>query len=297
MRTPLLVAASFLLAASAHGSVDDYSQQIRADRIGRVMELTKPDGWLTLVGLNFLEQGANTVGSDRGNQIILSAGPPQFGTIVLTKTGTATFTPAAGANVSIDGQPARRGGELHPDGEGRRPTVVASGTVSFFLVERGGRMALRVKDSAAVRRTHFSGLEYFPIDPSWRVEAQWIPFDPPKLISITNVIGTVSQAKTTGRAVFQRGGNTYELTPVVEGPGEPLFFIFSDATSDKTAYHMRFLDADQPKDGRVVLDFNRSENPPCGFTPFATCPLPPKENHLALAVTAGEKIYRGEASR
>jgi uncharacterized protein len=292
VRKALLLAAGFLAAAFANAADDAYTQQVQAARAERVAELTKPDGWLTLVGLHFLEAGENTIGSAAGCQIVLAAGPAHFGTVVLSPAGAATFTPAPGADVRIDGQPAHVT-ELHPDGQGTRHTLVTSGTVSFFLLERGGRLALRVKDSEAARRTHFLGLDYFPADPSWRVEAQWVPFDPPREIPITNVLGNVSREKATGKAVFQRDGRTYELTPVVEGPGEPLFFIFADLTSDASTYHMRFLDAQQPSNGKVVLDFNLAENPPCGFTPFATCPLPPKENHLTLAVTAGEKVYRG----
>ncbi|HEY5078405.1 MAG TPA: DUF1684 domain-containing protein [Opitutaceae bacterium] len=292
MKKALPWAAWALVAATSLGAGGDYPSQILADRSERVSELTRADGWLTLIGLHFLDAGANTVGSAAANRIVLAAGPRQFGTVTLSGAGAATFTAAPGAEVSIDGKPATSG-VLQPDGLGTRHTLVASGTVSFFLLERGGRLALRVRDSEAERRTHFLGLDYFPIDPSWRIEAQWVPFDPPREIPITNVLGNVSREKATGKAVFQRGGRTYELTPVVEGPGEPLFFIFADLTSDVSTYHMRFLDADQPKDGKVVLDFNLTETPPCGFTPFATCPLPPKENHLDVAVTSGEKSYRG----
>jgi uncharacterized protein (DUF1684 family) len=285
-------AAFLLIASSPLAAADDYPQQVRAERTQRVAELTKADGWLTLIGLHFLEPGSNSVGSAAGNRIVLAVGPAQLGTVVLSAAGAATFTAAAGAEVSIDGKPSNSA-DLHPDGQGMRHTLVTSGTVSFFLLERGGRLALRVKDSEAERRTRFLGLDYFPVDPSWRIEARWVPFDPPREIPITNVLGNVSREKATGKAVFQRGGRSYELTPVVEGPGEPLFFIFADLTSDVSTYHMRFLDADQPKDGKVILDFNLAETPPCGFTPFATCPLPPKENHLDLAVTSGEKSYRG----
>ena len=292
MKRALSWAALAAIAATSPAAGGDYASQIMAERSERVAELTKADGWLTLIGLHFLEAGATTVGSAPGNRIILAAGPGHFGTVTLSGAGEATFTAAGGTAVSIDGKPATSG-VLHPDGQGTRHTLVASGTVSFFLLERGGRLALRVRDSEAERRVHFLGLDYFPIDPSWRIEAQWVPFDPPREIPITNVLGNVLKEKATGKAVFRREGRTYELTPVFEGPGEPLFFIFADRTSDVSTYHMRFLDADQPRDGKVILDFNQAETPPCGFTPFATCPLPPKENHLDVAVTSGEKSYRG----
>jgi uncharacterized protein len=162
------------------------------------------------------------------------------------------------------------------------------------VIDRGGKKALRVKDSAADRRTHFLGLDYFPVDESWRIVARWVPFEKPRLLPITNLLGQTAPEPVPGKAVFERDGKTYELLPIDEGPGEPLFFVIADATSGKETYGGgRFLYADEPKDGQIVLDFNRAQNPPCAFTPFATCPLPPKENRLPFAVTAGEKHYRG----
>jgi hypothetical protein len=279
-----------LLAAPAR-SAETYAEHVTSLRAERVAELTKPDGWLTVVGLNFLDPGKNSIGSAAGNQVVLAGLPAQLGTLTLSPANTAAFA-SAGGGVSIDGKKASEGA-LRPDGQGVKATVVSWGTVSFYLIERGGRLAVRSKDSEAARRTHFLGLDYFPTDPSWRIEAAWVPFGAPRQIAITNVIGNVLQERATGKAVFERGGRTYELTPVDEGPGEPLFFVFSDATTGESTYRMRFLDADQPRDGKVVLDFNLAENPPCAFTPFATCPLPPRENQLGLPVTAGEKNYRG----
>ena len=256
----VLWAATSLFVASGHCATVDYAQRIQTARTERLTELTKSDGWLSLIGLHFLEPGSSTVGRGAGSQIVLAAGPAHFGTIVVSPEGIVTFTPAPETEVTIDGQTAHTT-VLHPDGQGMRHTLVMSGSVSFFLIERGGRLALRVKDSNADRRTHFFGLDYFPTDTSWRIEARWVPFVPPKMISITNILGYVMQEKATGKAVFERDGKSCELTPVVESPNGPLFFIFADATSGESTYQMRFLDADQPKDGKVVLDFNRAENP------------------------------------
>ena len=144
-------------------------------------------------------------------------------------------------------------------------------------------------------RTGFLGLDYFPIDPAWRIEAKWVPFEPPREIRIASIVGTSENEKSPGKAVFDREGKTFELIPVQESP-DSLFFIFSDETSGKETYGAaRFLYSDPPRGGKVVLDFNRAVNPPCAFTPFATCPLPPKENRLTVRVTAGEKNYRGES--
>lgn len=271
---------------------DAYVTHIESERADRLKELTKPDGWLSLIGLHFLQPGANTIGSAPGNQVVLAAGPARLGTAEVSPTGVVTFIPEKTAAVTVDGKSVDRA-ELRPSGEGGKPSLVRAGTVSFFVIERGGRPALRVRDSASDRLTHFLGLDYFPTDPSWKITARWVPFTPPRRVPITNIIGNVSQEVVPGKAVFEKDGKTYELLPLAESPTEPLFFILSDATSGKDTYRMRFLGAEPPRDGTVELDFNLAENPPCGFTPFATCPLPPMENRLTLAVTAGEKAYRG----
>jgi uncharacterized protein (DUF1684 family) len=291
MKTILFAAAGLLLAAAAQASTP-YERQVEAARAARVAALTGPDGWLTVIGLHFLAPGPSTIGSAPGNAVVLAAGPSHFGTIILSAGKSAAFYRAPGADVKIDGRSAGFA-ELRTDHSGEEPTRVACGTVSFYLIERGGRIALRVKDSAAAARGHFPGLDTYPVDPAWRIEAKWVSFVPARRVAITDVLGNVSMEKVPGKAVFERGGKAWELFPVLEGPADPLFFVFSDATAETSTYHMRFLYAGQPKGGTVVLDFNLATNPPCAFTPFATCPLPQKENRLALAVTAGEKRFRG----
>ena len=269
-----------------------YLKEIETWRAQRVAQLTTPDGWLTLIGLHFLTEGDNTVGSAKDNDVVLAKGPAHLGKVTLAADGRVKIALTADADARIDGKSVLAG-ELRWSGPGR-PTVVSAGTVSFFVIDRSGKKALRVKDRESERRTHFLGLDYFPIDPAWRIEAQWVEFDDPRQIPITNILGQVSPAIVHGKAVFERDGQKVELLPIDEGPGEPLFFVISDATSGKETYGAaRFLYADAPVDGKVVLDFNRTQNPPCAFTPFATCPLPPKENRMSFAVTAGEKNYRG----
>jgi uncharacterized protein (DUF1684 family) len=271
----------------------DYVHEIEAWRASRVEQLTKPDGWLTLIGLHFLKPGENTVGSAADNAVVLAKGPAHLGTVILSPEGRvkALFNP--GLDVQVDGN-AVLAADLHDDTKSA-PSVVTFGEISFMVIDRGGKKALRVKDSAAERRTHFLGIDYFPIDPSWRIEADWVAFEKPREISIRNILGNVSPALILGKAVFTRAGQTYELWPIQEAPDGPLFFVISDLTSGNQTYAAaRFLYAAPPLDGKVLLDFNKAQNPPCAFTPFATCPLPPKENQLALAITAGEKSYRGE---
>ena len=161
-------------------------------------------------------------------------------------------------------------------------------------MQRGDSLFLRVKDSTSERLKNFAGLDYFPIDPSWRIEAEWVKFDPPHQVNITNMIGQTSPAPVPGKAVFTREGHTFELLPIDEG-GDDLFFVITDLTAGEETYEAcRFVYAAAPKDGKVILDFNRAQNPPCAFTPFATCPLPPKENRMNIRVPAGEMNYRGK---
>ena len=294
MKTAAMVLVGLGLAASGARAAESpaaYTREIETWRAQRVARLTTPDGWLTLIGLHFLNQGDNTIGSAKDNDIVFAKGPAHLGKVTLAADGGLKIALAADSDARLDGKPAMAG-ELKWNG--RRPTIVTVGTLIFFVIDRSGKKALRVKDSEAERRAHFFGLDYFPIDPAWRIEAQWVEFDEPRTIPITNMVGLVSPAVVHGKAVFEHEGKKIELIPIDEGPGEPLFFVISDATSGQETYGAcRFLYADAPENGKVVLDFNRTENPPCAFTPFATCPLPPKENRLPFALTAGEKNYRG----
>lgn len=269
-----------------------YVAEIKAWRAHRVEILTSPDGWLTLIGLHFLSYGESTLGHAPDNRIVLAAGPEHIGAVTLESTGKVRLRVDPGVDVQVDGHHVLAA-DLD-DGRQGTPTLVTSGTMSFYVINRGGKMALRVKDSAAPRRTRFAGIDYFPIDPSWRIVAKWEPFVRPRQVPIKNILGQESSALVMGKAVFTREGRTFELLPLQDGLGEPLFFIIADQTSGDTTYAAaRFLYADAPRDDTVVLDFNKAINPPCAFTPFATCPLPPAQNRLPIAVTAGEKAYRG----
>jgi uncharacterized protein (DUF1684 family) len=289
---PLLLAAFVTAGAASNPAASPYEESLQAARAARVTQLQAPDGWLTLIGLHFLRDGPNRVGRAPDNDVVLANGPAHIGVVTLAD-GKVKFALAEGVDAKI-GDGAARDAELRIGEGATKPTLVTAGTLSFFVIERGGRKALRVKDSASPRRTHFLGLDYFAIDPAWRVEAEWVPFASSRLIPITNILGQTAPEPVPGKAVFQRDGKTFELLAIDEGPDEPLFFVFSDATSGRESYGAcRFLYVERPKSGRIVLDFNRAENPPCAFTPFATCPLPPKENRLPFAVRAGEMNYRG----
>jgi uncharacterized protein len=275
-------------------AADGYTAEVEKWRSQRLARLTAPDGWLSLIGLYWLKPGDNSIGSAADNDFVLSTAPAKLGTVTWMPDGKVSVKLQPDSSALIDGK-AEVAAVLTDDSDGK-PSVISFGTSSVYLISRADRKGLRVKDSAAAARTGFLGLDYFPIDPAWRIEAKWVPFEPPREIRIASIVGTTEKEKSPGKAVFDREGRTFELIPVQESP-DSLFFIFSDGTSGKETYGAaRFLYSDLPKDGKVVLDFNRAVNPPCAFTPFATCPLPPKENRLTVRVTAGEKNYRGESA-
>jgi uncharacterized protein (DUF1684 family) len=272
---------------------DEHRQSIEAWRAARVARLTAPDGWLSLIGRHLLPAGISSVGTAEDNSIRLAAGPPYLCMLVVTPDRRVTLHPAPAARLEIDGVSVGAPAALVWDSD--QPTKVTFGTASFYVMRRGDDLYLRVRDSAAATRTQFAGLTYFPIDPVWRIEADWLPFDPPRQLPITNMIGVTEPQPVPGKAVFTHDGRTVELLPVDEG-GDNLFFILTDLTAGQETYEAsRFLYVPKPKPGdtKLILDFNRLQNPPCAFTPFATCPLPPKENRLPFRVTAGEKNYPG----
>ncbi len=271
-----------------------YERQVNDVRAERLQRLTRPDGWLSLVGLHWLTPGATYVGTARDNGTRLALGPEQLGMISLSRDGQLSLDIHAGAEVSIDGVPATGRVLLRADSQGG-PTVVGfnRGDASFIVIERGGRFGLRVRSAMARTRTSFPGLDYFDIDPGFRFEARFEPHPAGKTLEIVNMLGMSEAMANPGRVLFEKDGKSYALEAVDEGDGR-LFLIFADRTSGHESYPAsRFLYADPPgADGRTVLDFNLAYNPPCAFTPFSTCPMPPPENRLDLRVTAGEKKPR-----
>jgi uncharacterized protein len=269
-----------------------YRAEIEKWRADRVRRLTAEDGWLSVVGLSWPEEGDNSVGSAPSARVALPSGrtPARLGTIRLAR-GSASFTAAPGVSVTHDGRPVRTI-VLAADADGD-PTILRHGTVSLYAIRRGDRLGIRVKDSAASARREFHGIDGYAIDPKWRVVARFEPYRPKKSIPIPNVLGNVTQEPSSGAVVFSIGGREYRLDAVDEEGEEDLFLIFGDRTNGTATYGAgRFLYAPRPgPDGKTVVDFNKSYNPPCAFTAYATCPLPPPQNRLPVAVTAGEKRY------
>jgi uncharacterized protein (DUF1684 family) len=269
-----------------------YRAEIEAWRAARVAALTAPDGWLSLVGLVWLRPGPNRFGSDPGDEIVLpGAGVPAVaGAIDLRPDGTAVLEPGAGAAVTVGGAAA---GErpLRSDRDGK-PDIVALGTYRFYVIDRAGTLGVRVKDTASPARAQFKGIAYFPLDPAYRVIGTFEPYPAPREVRVATHQGPSQTMLAPGLVRFSLGGRSLALEPFVSPPADrTFFFVFRDATSGHQTYGAgRFLDADAPPPGgrTVVLDFNKATNPPCAFTPFATCPLPPPANELPVRVAAGE---------
>ncbi len=263
-------------------------------RAERIEELTGESGWLSLVGLYWLERGANSVGSDAANAIAL-ADPqlnPRAGRFLADARGVR-FEGARGSCLRLEGSGARAGAML-PDVSGK-PTVLDCGSLRFMVIERAGRYGVRVRDVASPARRAFRGVESFPVDAAWAVDARFEPYDPVHHVTIMNVLGMELDMVAPGALVFERDGREWRLDALYEGEdATQLFVMFRDGTSGHETYGAgRFLNAPLPVDGRVALDFNLAHNPPCAFTSFATCPLPPPQNRIELRVLAGERRYEG----
>ena len=289
MRRVLIPALVLITASAAFAQPPAASEQerINAWRKSRVTELTADDGWLTLVGLHWLRDGVNRAGSGPDANLPLpQTAPASLGTFTLIG-GKVTFAAAPGMSVTVDGKPFDKG-ELVLD-----KTVLASGSLRMLAIKRGPRIGLRVRDLANPARTAFTGVDSFPIDESSRVEARFEPFNPPKQVPIVNVLGDVIDTPSPGRLIFRLHDAEYALDAIVDDPAEPdLFVIFRDRTNGSSTYPAgRYLHVPLPVGGKTIIDFNQAYNPPCAFTAFATCPLPPKQNWLKTAVEAGEKNY------
>ena len=245
--------------------------------------------WLTLVGLFWLKEGTNRVGGDHKDEVPLPEGrvPPQVGTIEF-HAGKAEFKALAGAKVTSDGKPVTTM-ELKPDVSGHA-TVLQIGDIRMHLIQRGQKFGMRVKDANSEYLAKFNGLQFFPLSQNYVVTAKYVPYDKPKTVSVPTQIGQDAQMDSPGYVEFTLNGQKQHLQVLSEGTKE-LFFVIKDSTSGKETYPAgRFLYADPPKDGKVELDFNRAYSPPCAWTPYATCPLPPKENYMTVRVEAGEKF-------
>jgi hypothetical protein len=261
-----------LAAVAANPSYD--AQAIESWRRRRVDRLLSPTGWLTLVDRIVLEEGDN---------------PIPIGTVSL-QGGVARLRVRPGVTVTLDGEPITLR-VLRSDEDGRPDSLLSGGRI-YQLLRRGDAFAVRVKDPLSPARLGFSGLRYFPVDPAWRVRARFERYHPPRQTRHQFDIGAGWVRQVPGIARFEAAGRSASLEPVLEEDSGRLFFVFGDESNrDETCAAGRFLYADLPDGDELVLDFNRAFNPPCAFTPFATCPVLPPQNRLPFRVPAGEKRY------
>lgn len=277
-------------APAKAGGPPDYAS-LRAER---AKGLSQPYGWLSLTALQWLQNGTTTVGSAADNKVILARAPAHLATFEV-KDGKVAIT-AADLSLQLHGQPLHA--ESHPIiGAGEDDAAaLSSGHLKLWVIDRSGRRYLRVKDPAAPTRQHFHGLAWYAPNPHLRIEARWVPDSPPHVMRVPNEIGQVSTVSVPGHVEFELDGTHQTMVPLEAEKGG-LWFVFRDATYLQTTYGGgRFLTTDAPSNGldhpgTVILDFNQAVNPPCAYSPFATCPLAPKEDQLPIPIPAGEKRY------
>ncbi len=279
----------FLIAAQN----DDYIAGIEEWHQTRIQRLTQPDSWLSLAGLYWLHEGENTFGSDAANDIRFPKKAPPFIGVFVLRDGAVSVRINEDVSVTHDGEPVKEA-PLKSDMSGE-PTILRHGALLWYIIDRDGKMGVRLKDTESENIAAFKGIELFPVDPAWRFEARLDTSNAPDTLNIPTVLGTVSREPCPGALVFEYRGDEYRLYPVGQSGDDSWFLIFADETNgDETYGAGRFLvvpAADE--NGDTVIDFNKAYNPPCAFTPFATCPLPPSGNRLPFKVTAGEKAYTG----
>lgn len=286
-------AAAQPAAVSGRAASDYDAAGTAAFRTRRNETLRQPDGWLAVAGLTFLQPGANTIGSARENDVPMPAGTPARLGVIDFDGREAWFTPAQGVTFLYNGQspPAGRVALRLADSATRRPADrVTAGEASFHLHYSGPRLAIRMRDPNSALRRDFTGPKWYDVDPAWRVTGRWIP-KPASKVPVQTILGDIEEYTSVGEVDAVIAGTPVRLVALGT---ERLWFIFSDQSSvGGESYRIRFLYTDPvAADGMVTLDFNRAENPPCAYNPHTTCPLPPRQNRLGVAIPAGEKAYR-----
>src|SRR5215471_15960841 len=297
----LLLFAAISLAQAVRAQDSAWQKSVDEFHEKHTANLQKPDGWLSLVGLEWLQPGDTSVGSAPDNKVKLPAAHPAHLAVFHLENNVVTLLPPKDgfpAGLVVGGKAAAQQVlRTDPDSDKNNPHLIV-GTLNLYAIRREGRFALRIKDSESPSLKQFHALKWYSPDEAYRVTAKWIPYTPPKSVTLLTLVGTSYPQPVPGAAEFVLQGKTYKLEPVLEDPADTkLFFILRDTTSATTTYGAcRFLYTALPsngldKPGELVLDFNRLENPPCAYTPYATCPLPPQGNRLPIALPVGEKRY------
>jgi len=278
--------------SAPRAEVEKVNLEWRAWRIGR---LTAETGWVTLIGLHWLQPGDNSLGSAPGNRLPLPAekAPEKVGVLRL-ENGKVTLLPEPGSGLTVDGKPVTGPLPIGTDAD-EETTLLEIGSLNFYVISRGDRFGLRVRDREAKLRREFPGLDYYPFNPDARVEATFDPNPPGTTIKVVNVLGMTEAMPSPGKLTFSLQGQSFTIATLDDTGDGRLYLIVGDQTNGYESYGAgRFLYADAPKDGRTIVDFNRAYNPPCAFTPWSTCELPPKENKLPIRIEAGEKKFHHE---
>jgi uncharacterized protein len=298
---PLAFALSVSLIGSnrsyAADAGQDWRDQLEQWRAENATALSAPDGPLSLVGLELLKPGDNSVGAALDNNIRLpGAGNAHLAVIRVEGDNIQLKSPGGGfpSELSVDGHAPREQAIVF---DGPAPNKFTVGTLTFFVIRRGENNLLRIKDTQAPTLLNFKGARWYPPDPNYRIESEWVPLAQPKTETIHSIIGTSTETLVPGFAKFTLHGKTVELDPLTQEDGKTLLFVIRDKTSGDTTFaNARFLYTGPPDHGlsapgKLVLDFNRLENPPCAYTPYSTCPLPPESNRLKIPIFAGALSY------
>lgn len=270
-----------------------YRQELTVWRTAHEQRLQSEEGWLTVAGLYWLNEGENRIGTDPNNDMVLRtwSAPPHVGVFEF-RQGVTTFRVAEGIEVKQQGRIVRSATLMPGPGTGAAPVDALSvGALTLWLHQSGDRFAVRVRDPHSQLRTGFTGCKWFPANPVYRVTGRFLPYDAPKAVTMANIMGDSEHYTSPGLVQFGLQGQILQLQPVSTGK-DRLFFVFRDQTSEHETYGAaRFLVTDGPHDGQVLLDFNKAVNPPCAYNPYTTCPLPSKENILPIRIEAGELRY------
>jgi uncharacterized protein (DUF1684 family) len=282
--TPLVLLAWLLAPA-----VDSYVRSIEEWRVERETRLKSDTGWLTVIGLFWLKEGVNTIGSADSADVVLPKSAPAIVGTITVQGPKVEFVAHEGVTTMFKDVSVSR--LAFGDKE---DVALEVGSISFYTIERGGRRAIRVKDRNAPARKAFSGLRWYPIDARWRVAAKLLPPKSPRTVKIGTIVGDSIDLESAGELVFTLDGREHRLEAVYETPErDVLFVMFKDRTNGTATYGAgRYMYPPVAVDGIVDLDFNKAYNPPCAFTDYATCPLPPRQNWLSVPVEAGEMAYK-----